>query len=761
MVKITLTFLFTMLLPCLLQAQNQVTLKSLSDSTEIIFIGEPYPGDYSNFMETKTKYVDYLSELNRCDMILFEAGFSDMIHINDNVENLKDEIYQGYTREFHELFKIIQERNILLGGFDIRGFALETKFFELIEEGLLTEKTIEAFDLWKEYYADCKQSWGLSNKMKVSTFLRLTTRLNKEIESNTSLTEKSRADLIQILKNTTAYVLYLRDADNMNGSAIKANQMADNIRYHINKYPNKKVVILGMNYSGLLKSSFIGDLEKNKYQSPIEKIKTDFNVKSILLTGHTDSSAVQSVENFFSTNNLIDSLYTSEIPYATYPISSALNFNAIEEANWSTMSDAIVCLNTLAPYHDMEEDFTDTSIKFERVVFDDTLDNIERETHIYKKLKHSVDYTEVRGVVKDKETGEPISYTTIGNPEYNFATSTNEDGIFVLKIPSEYFTSKNQVIFSSLGYEKLYYKIEDLNTEEYYLQPTTRELSGVVIREKKYTPKDVFKKVNANLTKNYSTLPYSETVATKLIKYDSINDKLLQFKTTIKRNDKDGYTSKRNYLLVENYNIVASSINSIGENGLQKYETEKVDFKIKVGGCHYNTYNKFKVLSLFTEADLIEYRRYTVLNKRKLNKYQSEIYYESEDKFEIIGAIKNDHFNKTFSWPDSGNLLMVKYVINKKDYAVEEIECITFLDKNIKPNPEYFFHLNDSIKYRKDILKYKKINGYYKLYFNSSVNNFTKGGSFYEMKVIDYHLNHLIDLKKIDKKFYTVEEIVE
>ena len=54
----------------------------------------------------------------------------------------------------------------------------------------------------------------------------------------------------------------------------------------------------------------------------------------------------------------------------------------------------------------------------------------------------------VRGVVEDASGGKPLAYVSVSLPGTNFATVTNQDGVFVIKSDVE----PRFVAFSLLGY---------------------------------------------------------------------------------------------------------------------------------------------------------------------------------------------------------------------------------------------------------------------------------------------------------------------
>jgi len=59
-------------------------------------------------------------------------------------------------------------------------------------------------------------------------------------------------------------------------------------------------------------------------------------------------------------------------------------------------------------------------------------------------------YITISGFVLDKETGEPLSYASIGVRNQGLGTITNEIGQFVLRVPERF--SNDTIMVSYLGY---------------------------------------------------------------------------------------------------------------------------------------------------------------------------------------------------------------------------------------------------------------------------------------------------------------------
>ena len=91
-------------------------------------------------------------------------------------------------------------------------------------------------------------------------------------------------------------------------------------------------------------------------------------------------------------------------------------------------------------------------------------------------------FSQIRGVVKDSISGEPIPFVNIWVENETIGTTSEADGTFFLQA-SKY---KN-IVISVLGYERKTLKGTEIS--EVFLKPTTYDLREVVVLNKKQTKK--------------------------------------------------------------------------------------------------------------------------------------------------------------------------------------------------------------------------------------------------------------------------------
>lgn len=101
--------------------------------------------------------------------------------------------------------------------------------------------------------------------------------------------------------------------------------------------------------------------------------------------------------------------------------------------------------------------------------------------NMYKFLLFFITFTlsaQIRGVVKDSISGEPIPYVNIWVENEAIGTTSEADGTFFLEV-----SKQKNIVISVLGYERKTLKGSEIS--EVFLKPATYDLKEVVILNKK------------------------------------------------------------------------------------------------------------------------------------------------------------------------------------------------------------------------------------------------------------------------------------
>ena len=125
-------------------------------------------------------------------------------------------------------------------------------------------------------------------------------------------------------------------------------------------------------------------------------------------------------------------------------------------------------------------------------------------------------FTEYKGLVVDKKTGNPLSFASLSLGGTNISTVTNVDGEFSLKIANDILDAK--VNISYIGYKNKTISTADLKVEKtrIELEPTAVALPeiSVVSKDANELMKAVFdkKRLNYSNEQQYMTAFYRETI---------------------------------------------------------------------------------------------------------------------------------------------------------------------------------------------------------------------------------------------------------
>ncbi len=153
-------------------------------------------------------------------------------------------------------------------------------------------------------------------------------------------------------------------------------------------------------------------------------------------------------------------------------------------------------------------------------------------------------FSQIRGVVKDSLSGEPIPYVNIWVENENIATTSEIDGSFFLETKPE----KN-IIFSILGFEKKIIKASQVSNV--FLKPATFDLKEVVILNKKET-----KQIEIGNIKNatFQAFDNGPKVEAKFFPYDKLYSKTRFIKQVTIFTDSriDSATIKLHFYKVDN-----------------------------------------------------------------------------------------------------------------------------------------------------------------------------------------------------------------
>lgn len=133
----------------------------------------------------------------------------------------------------------------------------------------------------------------------------------------------------------------------------------------------------------------------------------------------------------------------------------------------------------------------------------------------------------LRGTILDSDTGEAIPYATV-QLGLGKGTIANEEGVFGLSIN---YTATDSLLISSMGYKQRSISVSSLrDTEIIYLQPSTIELSEVLLRNRMPTAEEIIREVRTALPANYEAEGQKYDMFYRGTNYMNFNDLEVEIK---------------------------------------------------------------------------------------------------------------------------------------------------------------------------------------------------------------------------------------
>ena len=292
----------------------------------------------------------------------------------------------------------------------------------------------------------------------------------------------------------------------------------------------------------------------------------------------------------------------------------------------------------------------------------------------------------ISGIVLDKETGNPLAYSTVGIKGRAKGVVTNKIGEFDFTFSNTLLN--DSLIISMMGYTSEIHAIKNLINREtliFELKPKPILLDEVVINHPMLKPDQIVKKAIANIGSNYPEEAYMMEAFYR--DYKTENGKCVGLiESAISIYDK-GYTKPNNKSRLQEL---------VALREIRKIVT--VDYKADL-------YKNWNFLNLLLRANDVRYVSQAL--EREIKTYEFERFSAMDDK--LVYVIKT-----------SGPWTSYLY-IDTESFAVLKIELDAKWDET-RPNE---WIMNDSIinrtSYVRKNLKFKKYNGvYYPIYSNYS-----------------------------------------
>jgi erythromycin esterase len=250
--------------------EGYAQLKALLNGVEIVMLGEESHGDGTTY-ETKIKLIKYLHQEMGFDLLVFEAGFYDCQKAWNQIQRGEDvhvslaksiTYLWSTTKDFKPLVQYIEkelktDHPLIVSGFDNQwtGRASEQFYLEDLKQYLnKTNPQLMASKNWEHLETTFKQlSDGDYKALKKNKSIKDTLGINTILNFiNASNNDSLAVFWKQALKSTKSFI-----TDVKYKLDLRDKQMADNLIWLKEQYPNKKIICWGATSHFLYNSTAI------------------------------------------------------------------------------------------------------------------------------------------------------------------------------------------------------------------------------------------------------------------------------------------------------------------------------------------------------------------------------------------------------------------------------------------------------------------------------------------------------------------------
>ncbi|WP_044201189.1 carboxypeptidase-like regulatory domain-containing protein [Flammeovirga sp. OC4] len=491
------------------------------EGKRIVLLGEMSHRE-GNVIQTNTELVKYLHEQRGYNLILFESGFIDLGFIpnTDTVSLYRDHLSDAIlpiwsqSEEFQPLLDFLTEKKntLKVGGFDLQfssGY-MYSNFTDTLRHFITKNKE----EKWEKFF------YIFEDVVNEGTYPSKAFPLPLHLAEIKKLKKLVNNDFIeQGLENYKQYLLMLKsDVYEVEENDFKAEmsnprdlQMAKNVIYYANKYPEAKIICWGA--SGHFANDFSSfENEEIKAFKPmggevIKELKEEVINIGYTVGGGSYKAWFEDTEeaNRIALNSLgqfesyhykkDDSLSIIDL-HSTSLKDSLFTTSLIEytrlKGKWAEVFDAIIFQKEVTPMHTIN---VKRAIAFDTSFVINNYPILQKNRIIKKRGRYK------RGKVVDRINNEPISYCLLKIKGTNQGTVCDENGQYELAV-----NKGDTILLSSSGYEKKEI-VFDGNEIEFKLSPSTVTLNEITIFSEGDIAKQIFKKAIENLDKNYDLDP--------------------------------------------------------------------------------------------------------------------------------------------------------------------------------------------------------------------------------------------------------------
>ncbi len=309
----------------------------------------------------------------------------------------------------------------------------------------------------------------------------------------------------------------------------------------------------------------------------------------------------------------------------------------------------------------------------------------------------------VKGRVVDAKTAKGIPFVTVFSRNGRVCTSSNENGVYKLMIPTGEVDS---IIFSVFGYNR-----DTVSVRRLRRRPNRKlKAGGITLREvsiSSYSPRKLREEVVRRIPENYQT---DTTVNRYFQRYCRMaNDTVYLFVENLLESLRVGYDKflkKRWISLNNNKRHLNSNYNTLLQSHLWVYDTSYLYNLLR---SESRVENEISYWDNYAIVDPVEVpQSYQVLSKRGWRRYKFTLS-ESDD------TVDNAYYVLTMT--DLKGIWEYELIIEKKTLAVIVIDIKQTVKSGewSKPDQRYEPYSSFASNEIHNVIRYEKINGKYTL----------------------------------------------
>ncbi len=293
----------------------------------------------------------------------------------------------------------------------------------------------------------------------------------------------------------------------------------------------------------------------------------------------------------------------------------------------------------------------------------------------------------VTGKIVDRNTGRPLPYTSVSILHKSIGVISNQDGVFVFKIPAKY--KHDTMVISHLGYflnEILISEIKDYNSYKMDERPVS--LPEILIRNT--SASELVRKAILKIPDNYFNGPYImrsfyREIVKRDNKYMSYTEAILDIYKRPMRptlfHDEVKVVREKKYNDIRSRDTVMFKL----KGGIEAVlNLDIIRDPLKFILLNNNKYHYDLINMEFVDGKLAYVIRFTPIDKQEETEFEGEVFIDAESL--AILQIRFGYSKKSLK--KLRNLFVVKSIKNFKTYPIENSYEVSYQNLNGK----YYIH---------------------------------------------------------------------